>query len=668
MALITNKAHTSNAVASEETILWALSTDDFQAINSRQPGLRRSLGRNVRSRLSRNDQAAAALRLRAMPIFEELPPQTMQGIVQRMVLQHVPAGERVYRVGESGDALYLIENGEIELTAENAVGVVEEIGRIGAGSHFGELSLLTGQIRTEDATAIRNSNLWVLYKTDLDVLSTQYPAIGKAISQGVATRLASGGGADDAKLQQFGLFAGMNPSDLHQIAAYLRPMRYRSGEQIFRAGSPAEGLFLVEKGTVGVQAVGGAAWQAGPGESFGERALLTNQPHNTSAVAESDVDVWTIGKSDFDMLMNRFPGLAISMSRILSQRLSQVTTIPNGPPGAAQPYAQGQPAGGPQGQPPGVPVQSARRRQQAAAAGEVEGPARRQGFGGWYSNLSGFGKLTFALLVLILILFMCVTIPFTVYTLLNGPEAALRAATATLNRAVGVVTASSSYEVAAADRNVAERMRALDSQVPPTPTYTPFPTATPLPTNTPLPTSTPTAVPPTAVPVEQFADAFVASAEVAPAETPTPEAPAPTPAPSRNVDPRIPQLGLTIEDASTGGGQQYWRLIEARWEDEAQAGGKHHIYVDVLDESGNRLVGQPVTVWWGDGNYTAPLEDKPAPDLGFNYQMYASGYAYNVKVEGLPSDIVRGAGMGDLANRFKGIHTSYYFVFQRATK
>ena len=419
MALITNKAHTSNAVASEETILWALSTDDFQAINSRQPGLRRSLGRNVRSRLSRNDQGAAAMRLRAMPIFEELPPQTMQAIVARMVLQHVPAGERVYRIGEAGDALYLIESGEIELTAENAVGVVEEIGRIGAGSHFGEHSLLTAQIRTEDATATRNSNLWVLYKSDLDALSTQYPAIGKALSQGVAMGLASGAAADDAKLQQFGLFAGMNPSDLRQIAAYLHPMRYRAGEQIFRAGSAAEGLYLIEKGTVGVQALGGAAWQAGHGESFGERALLTNQPHNTSAVAESDVDVWTMTKADFDMLMNRYPALAISMSRILSQRLSQVSTSPNAPAGAA-------PLSVPQGQPAGVSAQSARRRQQAAATGE-ESSGRRQGFGGWYSNLSGFGKLTFALLILVLILFLCVTIPFTVYTLLNGPEAALRA-------------------------------------------------------------------------------------------------------------------------------------------------------------------------------------------------------------------------------------------------
>ncbi len=667
MALITNKAHTSNAVAAEETILWALSTDDFQAINSRQPGLRRSLGRNVRSRLSRNDQSAAAQRLRAMPIFAELPPQAMQAIVGRMVLQHVPAGERVYRIGEAGDAMYLIENGEIELTAENAVGVVEEIGRIGSEAHFGELSLLTGQIRTEDATATRNSNLWVLYKSDLDALSTQFPAVGKALSQGVATRLASSGGADDARLQQFGLFNGMNPSDLRQIAGYLRPMRYRSGEQIFRAGSPPEGLFLVEKGTVGVQALGGAAWQAGPGESFGERALLTNQPHNTSAVAETDVDVWTMSKADFDMLMNRFPALAISMSRILSQRLSQVSALSSAPVGAAG-VNQGQYVSASAVAPPGAPGQAARRRQQAAAAGESAPPARRQGFGGWYSNLSGFGKLSFALLILLLILFLCITIPFTVFTLLNGPEAAIRAATATLDRAVGFVTASSSYEVAAADRSTIERMRMLDALVPATATYTPFPTATPPPTNTPLPTNTPTPVP-TEAPVDVFAsDAFADVVEIPPADTPPPEAPQPTPLPARNLDPRLAQLGIAIDDAPVSPGQQYWRLIEARWEDEQQAGGKHHIYVDVLDENGNRLVGQPVTVWWGDGNYTAPLEDKPAPDLGFNYQMYASGYAYNVKVEGLPSDIARGAGMGDLVNRFKGIHTAYYFIFQRATK
>ena len=39
-----------------------------------------------------------------MPIFSELPAQTLQSIAQRIVLQHASAGDRIYRVGEVGDA------------------------------------------------------------------------------------------------------------------------------------------------------------------------------------------------------------------------------------------------------------------------------------------------------------------------------------------------------------------------------------------------------------------------------------------------------------------------------------------------------------------------------------------------------------------------------------
>jgi CRP-like cAMP-binding protein len=654
LALLTAKPQTTTAVAREETLLWALLADDFQMIASRQPGLRRSLGRNVRARLSRTDQMQAVQRLSQMPIFAQLPPATIQAIAQRMVLQHVPAGERVYRIGEIGDAMYLVESGEIELTAENAIGVVEEIGRIAPDGFFGELSLLTGQIRVEDATATRNTNLWILIKNELDALAAQNPAIGKALSQGVATRLASAGQTDEQALRRFVLLADLNPGDLKQVATLLHPMRYRAGEIIFRASAPADKLYLVDKGNVRVQTLGGGAYLLGPGESFGERALITEQPHNTTVSADTDVDVWTLNKQDLDMLMNRYPGIAISITRIISQRMSET-------PAAAGGYA---PAPAP------VPVEAPqpRRRQQAV---EPEAPRRpRRGFGEWYGSLSGGAKLRFILLMLLLMIFLCVTIPLTGAAIISGLNAAGRAIAATLDNAMDVVS-QGDVEVVAADLNTTERMRLADAMVPPTPTYTPFPTATPLPTLTPTPTNTPE---PTATPepviVQNFVDVSAAAApvEAAAQEPPTPEAVVAAAAAPRNLDGRIAQLGVTIEDAQVAPGQQYWRLVEVRWEDEAQAGGKHHIYVDVLDESGKRIVGHPVTVFWGDGSHTAALEDKPAPDLGFNYMMYASGYAYNVKVEGLPSDILRGAGMGDLANRFKGIHVAYYLVFQRATK
>ena len=659
LALLTNKPQTTTATAREETLLWALSADNFQMIASRQPGLRRSLGRNVSARLSRADQMQAVMRLQQMPIFAQLPPATIQGIAQRMVLQHVPAGERVYRIGETGDAMYLVENGEIELTAENAVGVVEEIGRIGPEGFFGELSLLTGQIRVEDATATRNTNLWMLNKADLDALAAQNPAVGKALSQGVATRLSSAGRSDEDALRKFPLLADLNATDLRQIVPLLHPMRYRAGEVIFRASAPADRLFLIEKGNVRVQTLSGGAYLLGPTESFGERALITEQPHNTTVSADTDVDVWTLNKQDLDMLMNRYPAIAISITRIISQRLCEVPTAA--------------PAGYPPANAPVEPA-PARRRQQAAAAPEMEPPRRkRRGFGEWYGGLSAGARLRFILLMLLLIVLLCLTLPFTAMTIINGISFASRAVAATLDNALGSVYASDSVTVATGNLDATERLRLADMQVPPTPTYTPFPTATPLPTLTPTPTNTPEPTPTSPpVVVQNFAQAApveAAPAEAAPAEPPPEEAVAAAAAVApRNLDGRLGALGVSIEDAPVEPGQPYWRLVEVRWEDEIQSGGKHHIYVDVMDENGNRVVGQPVTVFWGDGSYTAALEDKPAPDLGFNYQMYASGYAYNVKVEGLPSDVLRGAGMGDIENRFRGIHTSYYLIYQRATR
>ncbi|MCB0134096.1 MAG: hypothetical protein KDD75_03205, partial [Caldilineaceae bacterium] len=138
--------------------------------------------------------------------------------------------------------------------------------------------------------------------------------------------------------------------------------------------------------------------------------------------------------------------------------------------------------------PPPPPMESvpSRRRQQAAYATEAEAPRRRrQGFGEWYGNLSGGARLRFILLMLLLVVFLCITIPLTAASIAGLFGSASRAAASSLNSALDEVYAKGSFEVASADQGVAEALRQADSLVPPTPTYTPFPTPTPLPTSTP---------------------------------------------------------------------------------------------------------------------------------------------------------------------------------------
>jgi hypothetical protein len=136
----------------------------------------------------------------------------------------------------------------------------------------------------------------------------------------------------------------------------------------------------------------------------------------------------------------------------------------------------------------------------------------------------------------------------------------------------------------------------------------------------------------------------------------------------RDWDPRLDQLGVTWEAANVAVGQPYWQLIRAQWQDEAESAGKHHIYVNVLDEKGTPIIGQSVTVWWSDNDYTNVTEEKAVQDESFNYQMYAAGYSYSVKVDGLPSDSVHNLGLGDLARRDWKIHTSFLLTFQRSVR
>ena len=197
-------------------------------------------------------------------------------------------------------------------------------------------------------------------------------------------------------------------------------------------------------------------------------------------MAESDVDVWTMTKADFDMLMNRFPSLAISMSRLSEPAPVAGTAAPPPPagrPAVCQRHMRAWRR----------PRQSARRRQQAAAAGEMKPPRAARVLASGTANLSGFGKLTFALLILLLILLLCCH--HSVHGLWPSQRPG-RGAARRRRRSTGRSAPSTlpgSYEVAAADRAwpaAAPGRRAGAA----TPTYTPFPTDTPLPTVTPLPT------------------------------------------------------------------------------------------------------------------------------------------------------------------------------------
>jgi hypothetical protein len=129
-------------------------------------------------------------------------------------------------------------------------------------------------------------------------------------------------------------------------------------------------------------------------------------------------------------------------------------------------------------------------------------------------------------------------------------------------------------------------------------------------------------------------------------------------------DSRLTQRGVLLTHTTAVPG---WRVVRAEYRDVAQSQGRHHIYVDVLDENGVRVVGAPVYVLWRDGRHELTTEAKPGEESAANFPMYAAGSAYTLSL-GVNSDAVSGMGLGDIATPNQGDHVSYYLVFQRTVE
>jgi len=97
-------------------------------------------------------------------------------------------GEAVCKQGDPGTTFYIIKSGLIAVKVKGADGVEVEVARLKPGSYFGEMSLLTGDVRTSTCTALEDSELLCLDRDTFGVLLQENPPIAQTMSEILAAR------------------------------------------------------------------------------------------------------------------------------------------------------------------------------------------------------------------------------------------------------------------------------------------------------------------------------------------------------------------------------------------------------------------------------------------------------------------------------------------------
>jgi len=117
----------------------------------------------------------------------------------------------------------------------------------------------------------------------------------------------------------------LSPSEVQAIIPLLKPLSVESGTTLCQEGAPGDAMFIILGGEADIYKGPQLMAQLGPGEMFGEMALLTGEERSASVIARTPMKLYELDKSDFDAMLTRSPHLASGLSRILARRLRETT-------------------------------------------------------------------------------------------------------------------------------------------------------------------------------------------------------------------------------------------------------------------------------------------------------------------------------------------------------
>ena len=107
-----------------------------------------------------------AATLRSVPLFSSLDSKATAELGEYLTIHDYPKTARIFRYGDPGDAMYLIDVGKVRISITDADGADVTLTELGPGDFFGDMAMLDGHGRSANATAIEDARLAKLTRDD----------------------------------------------------------------------------------------------------------------------------------------------------------------------------------------------------------------------------------------------------------------------------------------------------------------------------------------------------------------------------------------------------------------------------------------------------------------------------------------------------------------------
>ncbi len=122
------------------------------------------------------------------------------------------------------------------------------------------------------------------------------------------------------------LFAGLSKKELQEVARAADEIDVEAGKELVTEGRTGHEFFLIVGGEATVKRHNRRIATLGPGDYFGELALLDRGPRSATVFAGTDMRLLVLGQREFAGLLETLPGIASKLLRAMAKRLRDADT------------------------------------------------------------------------------------------------------------------------------------------------------------------------------------------------------------------------------------------------------------------------------------------------------------------------------------------------------
>ncbi len=249
-----------------------------------------------------------------MPLFSELDEEAFVETVKRLRYKRVQEGTKLLVEGALGDSLLVIASGHAVIKKGDT-----ELAKLGPGTVLGEMALITGAPRSATAVAHGEVEVFELLRGDVEQLAKQKPTIAEELVEYCRKRLIGN------LLRTSPLFKRFDEATRYLLIDSFKRMAFQQGQKIIEQGKAGTGLYVIATGEVEVSVPKGdesvVVANLGPGEVFGEIALLNDQPTTATVSARGRVGVLFLPRDDFQKVLDEHADVRTYLESLSTDRL-----------------------------------------------------------------------------------------------------------------------------------------------------------------------------------------------------------------------------------------------------------------------------------------------------------------------------------------------------------